>query len=115
MGRFRLSILGLLLVSSALLGGKSRDCLEISAAQDNDVSSPSGIQVTITGQNHCSEDVDGSKWRFKVMALGSGGAEIASRSGRFGGTVAPRGQVETKVFLRCDPDRVRSIKVHSVD
>ena len=115
MQRFRLAALGLLLVSGPLLGGKGKDCLEVSAVQDNDVSSPSGIQITITGQNHCSEDVDGSKWRFKVMALGSGGAEIATRSGRFGGTVASRGQVETKVFLRCDPDRVRSVKVSPVD
>jgi hypothetical protein len=98
-----------------LLGGKSRDCLEVSAVQDNDVSSPSGIQVTITGRNHCSEDVDGGKWRFKVAALGSGGAEIATRSGRFGGTVASHGQVETKVFLTCDPERVRSVKVSPVD
>jgi hypothetical protein len=113
--RFRLAVLGILLVSGPLLGGKGKDCLGLSAVKDDDVSSPSGISVTITGQNHCSEDVDGSKWRFKVAALGSGGAEIASRSGRFGGTVTPRGQVETKVFLTCDPERVRSVKVSPVD
>jgi hypothetical protein len=103
--------LALLLAAASLLGGDPKTCLDLSAKIDTDVSSPSGIRVTITGRNNCPEDLDGRKCRFTVTALGSGSAAIATQNGRFGGTVASHGQVETKVFVVCDPDRVRSVKV----
>jgi hypothetical protein len=66
--------------------------------------------VIVNGYNRCSEDVDGSEGRFKVTAQGPEGA-LASQRGRFGGSVKPYGRVETRVFVICDPDRVRSVKV----
>ena len=103
--------LGFLLAAASLLAATGKDCLNLSVVQDHDISSPSGIRVTVTGRNHCSQDLDGSASRFTVTALGSGGAEIATQNGRFGGTIAAGGQVETKVFLMCDPERVRSLRV----
>ena len=113
MRRIRTAALGLLLAASFVLAAEPKDCLDLSARQDNDTHSPSGILVTINGYNHCSEDLDGSRCRFRVHALGPGGNVIASQSGRFGGTVASGGRVETKVFVACDPDRVRSISVEA--
>ena len=110
MRRARTAAFGLLL-ASVLFAVNPRDCVDLSARQDNDAHSPSGILVTITGHNHCSEDVDGGQCRFRVNAIGAGGTVIAKQSGRFGGTIAPRGRVETKVFVVCDPDRFRSITV----
>jgi hypothetical protein len=107
----RIAALGFLLAAGSLLAAAGKDCLHLSAIQDHDISSPSGIRVTVTGRNHCSQDLDGSTSRFTVTALGSGGAEIATQNGRFGGTIAAHGQVETKVFLMCDPERVRSLRV----
>jgi hypothetical protein len=109
----RIAAFGLFLAACPLFGGSGKGCLDLAVTQDNDVSSPSGIQVTVTGRNHCSEDLDGSRSWFKVIAIGTGGGEIATRSGRFGGTVAARGRVETKVFLVCDPERVRSLRVEA--
>ena len=113
MKTIRTAAFGLLLAACPLLGGSGKECLDLSVTKDTEVSSPTGIRVTITGRNHCSEDLDGSRSRFKVTAIGTGGAEIATQSGRFGGTVAAHGQVETKVFLVCDPDRVRSLRVEA--
>jgi hypothetical protein len=113
MRRSRLLALAFLLAAASLLGGDPKTCMDLSAKIDTDVSSPSGIRVTITGRNNCSEDLDGRAWRFTVTALGSGSAAIATQNGRFGGTVASHGQVETKVFVVCDPDRARSVKVEA--
>jgi hypothetical protein len=110
---FRTSAAVLLLAAGPLFAGDAKSCLDLSARIDNDVSSPSGVRVTINGHNHCSEDLDGHEARFKVMAIGAGGAIIATQNGRFGGTVAPGGQAETKVFVSCDPERVRSIRVEA--
>ena len=111
MNPIRAAAFWLLLGAFPLPAGSSKECLDLAVTRDNDVSSPSGIRVTITGRNHCSEDLDGSTSRFTVTALGSGGAEIATQNGRFGGTIAAHGHVETKVFLMCDPERVRSLRV----
>jgi hypothetical protein len=99
------------LAASPLLGGSAHDCLDLSARIDNDVHSPSGIRVFVTGRNHCGEDIDGRHGSFQVKALGSGNSVIGSQHGRFGGTVAANGSVETMVFVVCDPDRVRSVSV----
>ena len=111
MRRLSTASLAFLLVAAPLFGGDAKDCLDLTAKIDNDVSSPSGIRVSITGRNHCQEDVDGSDVSFRVKALGSGGGVVASQYGRFGGSIAPGQTVETKVFVVCDPDRVRSVKV----
>ncbi len=113
MRRFRTAALALLLAAAPLLGGNPKECLNLVVTRDNDISSPSGIRVTITGRNNCSEDLDGSQCWFKVTALGSGKVAIAKQSGRFGGTIAAGGKVETKVFVVCDPDRVRSLQVEA--
>jgi hypothetical protein len=105
--------LAFLLVAAPLSGGGAKDCLDLTAKIDNDVSSPSGVRVSITGRNHCQEEIDGSTSSFKVKALGSGNAVIATQWGRLGGTIAPGGQAETKVFVVCDPDRVRSVTVEA--
>lgn len=102
-----------LFLASFLFAANPKDCVDLSARQDNDVSSPSGIRVTINGYNRCSEDVDGGATSFRVNAIGSNGTAIARQSGRFGGTIAPGGRVETKVFVVCDPERVRSITVEA--
>ncbi len=101
-----------LVLSSALLrGADPRECLGLSARQDQDVTSPSGIRVTVVGRNHCAEDLDGDRCRFRVKVLGTGNAVIATQSGSFGGTIAAHGSAETIVFVLCDPERVRSIAV----
>ncbi len=110
---FRTSAAVLLLAAGALVAGDAKSCLDLSGRIDNDISSPSGVRVTIYGRNRCSEDLDGNEVRFKVMAVGMGGSVIATQNGRFGGTVASHGQVETKVFVSCDPERVRSIRVEA--
>ena len=110
MRRFRTDTLALFLVAAALLGAEAKDCLDLSAKIDNDITSPSGVRVTVIGRNRCSEDLDGSQARFVVKGIGTGATVIASQNGRFGGTVAAHGQVETKVFVVCDPDRVRSVR-----
>jgi len=110
---FRTSAAVLLLAAGPLFAADAKKCLDLSARIDDDISSPSGVRVTINGHNHCSEDLDGNEARFKVMAIGAGGAVIAMQNGRFGGTVAPGGQIETKVFVSCDPERVRSIRAEA--
>ena len=107
----RSGLLVLLFSAVALFAAEPKDCLDMNAKIDNDVSSPSGVRVTITGRNHCSEDLDGYDAKFKVLAIGSGGSTIATQNGRFGGTIPSHGQAETKVFVACDPDRLRSIRV----
>jgi hypothetical protein len=87
-----------------------KDCLDLSASQDRDVESPSGVRVTITGRNRCSDSVDSGRVSFTVKAMGNGGV-VGSQRGRFGGTVTAQGQVETKVFVVCDPGRVSSVTV----
>jgi hypothetical protein len=111
MRRIRTAALGLLLAASFALAADPKDCLLLSARQDSDIQSPSGVRVTVNGHNRCAEDLDGNACRFKVSALGPGGVVIATQSGRFGGTVEPHGRIETKVFVLCDPDRVRSLSV----
>jgi hypothetical protein len=103
----------LLLAAGPLFAADAKNCLDLSARMDNDVSSPSGVRVTITGRNHCAEDLDGHEARFKVMAIGAAGAVIATQNGRFGGTIAPGGQVETKVFVSCDPERIKSLRIEA--
>jgi hypothetical protein len=98
-------------LAALLYAAEPKDCLDLSARQDHDVTSPSGIRVTVVGRNHCSEDLDGDRCRFRVKVLGSGNAVIATQSGTFGGTVAAHGSVESMVFVVCDPERVRSIAV----
>jgi hypothetical protein len=102
-----------LFLASFLFAANPKDCVNLSARQDSDVSSPSGIQVTINGYNHCSEDIDGSAVQFRVNAIGTSGGAIARQSGRFGGTITPGGRVETRVFVVCDPERVRSVTVEA--
>jgi hypothetical protein len=102
-----------LLLASFLFAANPKECVDLSARQDNDVSSPSGIRVTINGYNHCSEDMDGYRCRFRVDAVGPNGKAIASQSGTFGGTIAASGRAETKVFVVCDPERVRSVTVEA--
>jgi hypothetical protein len=87
--------------------------MDISASQDSDVHSPSGVRVTIRGTNRCSEEINGGSFVFRVIALGTGDAVLATQRGRFGGQVAPNGQVETKVFVLCDPERVRAVRVEA--
>jgi hypothetical protein len=108
---FRTSAAVLLLAAGPLFAEDAKNCLDLIARTDNDVSSPSGVRVTINGRNHCSVDLDGREARFKVMAVGAGGAVIATQNGRFGGTIAPGAQVETKVFVSCDPERIKSLRV----
>jgi hypothetical protein len=88
-----------------------KDCFTLSVSQDQDVSSPSGIRVTVTGRSQCSESVDGSQVWFKVKATDRSSKVIGSQQGRFGGTVAPGGSAETKVFVVCDPYNVSSVSV----
>ena len=102
-----------LLFASCLFAANPTDCVNLSARQDTDVSSPSGIQVTINGYNHCSEDIDGSATHFRVNAIGPSGTAIAKQSGSFGGTITPGGRAETRVFVVCDPERVRSVTVEA--
>lgn len=109
----RLAAVGILLLASPLLGASAKDCVDLAARIDNDAHSPSGIRVFVTGRNHCHEDVDSGEASFKVKAHGIGNAVIATQRGRFGGTLAPGGRVETMVFVVCDPDRVRSVSVEA--
>jgi hypothetical protein len=111
MKRFAAVAAFLILLPALLAGAEPKDCLRLSAKQDQDVTSPSGIRVTVVGRNHCPEDLDGDRCRFRVKVLGGGNAVIATQSGSFGGTVAAHGSVETIVFVLCDPERVRSVTV----
>jgi hypothetical protein len=113
MRRVRTAVLGLLLTVSPLFGGEDKQCLDLSAQQDRDMNSPSGIMVIVNGYNRCSEDVDGNRSRFTITALGPGGNALATQRGRFGGSVKPYSRVETRVFVVCDPERVRSIKAEA--
>jgi hypothetical protein len=103
--------LGFLLCAAPLRAGTAKECTDLAARIDNDVSSPSGVRVSVTARNHCQEDVDGSEVAFKVKALGGGGNPIASQYGSFGSSIRPGATAETKVFVVCDPERVRSVTV----
>jgi hypothetical protein len=111
--RSRTTALGILLLSSSLLGADAKDCLDLAARIDHDISSPSGVRVTITGRNHCQEEIDSRDLSFKVKVLAPGNVVVGTQRGRFGGMVAPGGRVETKVFVECDPDRARSVTVEA--
>lgn len=113
MRRSGMTVLGILLLASPLLGADARECLDLAAKIDHDVSSPSGVRVTITGRNHCQEDIDSRQLRFKVKVLASGSSVVGTQRGRFGGMVAPGALVETMVFVECDPDRARSVTVEA--
>jgi len=78
MRRARALVLGLL-VSAPLFAADAKQCLELSARQDREMNSPSGILVFVTGYNRCSEDVDSSQGQFKVTALGPEGALATQR------------------------------------
>ena len=113
MRKTRAAILVLLIGATPAWGGNPKDCMDISASQDSDVHSPSGIRVTIRGTNRCSEEINGGSIAFRVTALATGDAVLATQRGRFGGQIAPHGQVETKVFVLCDPERVRAVRVEA--
>ncbi|MGH9369104.1 MAG: hypothetical protein ACRD3M_15690 [Thermoanaerobaculia bacterium] len=115
MPRLRAVVLALLLAAPPARAADCRECLDLAAKQDQDITSPSGVRVTVTGRNHCPEDLDGYRCRFKVRVLGAGNTVIATQSGSFGGTIAVHATVETKVFVICDPDRVRSIAVEAAE
>ncbi len=105
------SVLVLGLNAAAAAGSNPKDCLDLSASQDQDVSSPSGIRVTVAGRNHCSDSVNsGSVW-FTVKAMDGGNTVVGSQGGRFGPVLAPGGQAETKVFVVCDPEKVAFVRV----
>jgi hypothetical protein len=113
MRKIRAAVLALLLGAAPVWGANPKECMDISASQDSDVHSPSGVRVTIRGTNRCSEEIDSGSIAFRVTALGTGDAVLAAQRGRFGGKVAPHGQVETKVFVLCDPERVRAVRVEA--
>jgi hypothetical protein len=90
--------------------GKAKDCLDLSVEQDHGVASPQGIRAIVTLSNHCSESADGGLW-FTVKAVGSGNKVIGSQVARMGQNVPGRSHVETKVFVKCDPEKVQSVTV----
>jgi len=100
-----------LALEAAAGAANPKDCFALSASQDQDVSSPSGIRVTVTGRSQCSDSVDGSQVWFKVKATDRSGKVIGSQQGHFGGTIAPGGSTDTKVFVVCDPYSVSSVSV----
>src|SRR5260370_42403913 len=104
--RSGLTVLGILRLASPVVGADAKDCLDLAAKIDHDISSPSGVRVSITGRNHCGEDVDSQGLHFRVKVLAPGNTVVGTQRGRFGGMVAPGLVVETKVFVECDPDRV---------
>jgi hypothetical protein len=103
----------LVLAAASLRADSAKECLDLSARIDHDVSSPSGVRVMITGRNHCSGEVDSHSLRFKVKVFGSGNSLVGTQHGRFGGMVEPGRSVETLVFVECDPDRARSVTVEA--
>jgi hypothetical protein len=104
---------GFLLGAAFLQAETAKECLDLAARIDHDISSPSGVRVTITGRNHCQEDIDSREFQFKVKVLAPGNSLVGTQHGKFGGIVAPGRVVETKVFVECDPDRVRSVTVEA--
>jgi len=91
----------------------AKECMDLSASRDQDVDSPSGIRVTVSARNRCQESVDSGRRWFKVKAIGNGDAVMGSQKGHFGPTVPRQGQVETKVFVVCEPGKVRSASVEA--
>jgi hypothetical protein len=102
-----------ILLAAFVGAAEHKECLDLSARQDHDVTSLSGIRVTVFGRNHCSGHIDGDRCRFRVKVLSSGNAVIATQSGTFGGTIASRGSAESLVFVVSDPERVRSVSVEA--
>lgn len=102
-----------LICAAPLAAAGAKDCLDLSASRDNDVSSPSGVQVSVTGYNRCDESIHPSSSWFRVTAIGSGNVELGARSGRFQATITPRSRGETKIFVPCDGDRVRLLRVQA--
>jgi hypothetical protein len=103
----------LLLGAAPLQAGTAKECTNLAARIDNDVSSPSGVRVSISAYNRCSDNVDGSEVGFTVKALAAGGAVVGSQRGSFGGSIAPGTTAQTKVFVVCEPDGVRSVTVEA--
>jgi hypothetical protein len=91
----------------------AKECMDLSASRDQDVDSASGIRVTVSARNRCQESVDSGRLWFKVKAIGNGDAVMGSQKGHFGPTVPRQGQVETKVFVVCEPAKVRSVSVEA--
>jgi hypothetical protein len=107
----------LLVAAAMILGfagsgvaGSAKECLDLSVQQDHGVASPTGIQTVVTLSNHCSDSADGGLW-FTVKAIGGGNKVIGSQVARMGQSVPGRSHVETKVFVKCDPDKVQSVSV----
>lgn len=101
------------LVSASLGADSAKECTDLAVRIDNDVSSPSGVRVGISARNHCQDHVDGNDVSFKVKVHASGGAVVGTQRGSFGGSIAPGATVETKVFVVCDPDIVRSVTLET--
>jgi hypothetical protein len=59
----------------------------------------------VSARNRCQESVDSGRLWFKVKAIGNGDAVMGSQKGHFGPTVPRQGQVETKVFVVCEPGK----------
>jgi len=110
--RTLIATVALMLTLEAAAGAANpKDCFALSVSQDQDVSSPSGIRVTVTGRNQCSDSVDSSQVWFKVKVGDRAGKAIGSQQGRLGGTVAAGASTDTKVFVVCDPYAVSSVTV----
>jgi hypothetical protein len=60
MRRLPTASLPFLLVAAPLFGGDAKNGFDLTAKFDNDVSSPSGVRVSITGRNHCRGAVVGN-------------------------------------------------------
>jgi hypothetical protein len=113
MRRFGTAAAMSLLIGGPLLGGTPKECLDLGVSRDSDVSSSGGVQVTVTGYNRCEESVEGRRAWFRVTAFGSGNIALGSGAGRFQTTITPHERGETKLFVQCDPDRLRSLKVEA--
>ena len=110
MDRLRRGILPWLLTAAPLLAGSAKDCLNLSATKDQEIYATSGIQVTVTGFNRCGDSVNPDKSAFKVKAMGNDG-EVGAQTGRFQTSIPPGDRGQTRVFIYCNPDRVRSLLV----
>jgi len=110
MRRLLLVVAMILGMTGAGLASKAKECLDLSVEQDHTVASPQGIRTIVTLRNHCSDNADGGLW-FTVKAVGSGNKVIGSQVARMGESVPGRSHVETKVFVKCDPEKVLSVTV----
>ena len=111
MNRLRLGVVSWLLTAAPLLAGSAKECLNLSATRDAEIYSPGGIQVTVTGVNdRCSDTVHPDQSSFRVRAIGPNG-ELGVQTGRFQTSTPPGSRSQTKLFVSCDPDRVRYLHV----